>query len=99
MGIAENNNPVRVWENRFQTILLSICTAAVLGLFGFLWTMNKDFGAMEERDRQRVITEKDFSDELKALRKDFNEMNERVIRIESDRLYNEAQKRIDKPIR
>lgn len=98
MGISDNN-PVRVWENRFQTILLSICTAAVLGLFGFLWGMNKDFGAMEERDRQRVKTETAFSDELKALRKDLNEMNNRLIRIESDKLYEEAQKRIDRPIR
>ncbi len=66
-----------------QTLLLSIITAAVLGSFSFQWSMNRDFGIMQERDRVRSDTEMEWKNDLKELKIDVNELKGKMIRLES----------------
>jgi hypothetical protein len=58
-------------ERRFDTILLSICTAGVLGMFGFLWTMNARMAVSEERGRVQTET-------VTKLQSDFNALSLKV---------------------
>ena len=50
-----------------STGLLSIITAAIIGVFCFLWNLNRDFGNMQERDRTR-------SEEITTIKNDVKDM-------------------------
>ena len=79
----ERDSTSKEWEKRVQTILLSVITAAVLGLFNFQWTMNRDFGVMQERDRIRTANETEWKNDLKELKLDVNELKGKSIKMES----------------
>ncbi|HEX8358432.1 MAG TPA: hypothetical protein VF610_13505, partial [Segetibacter sp.] len=66
------------------TIFLSIITAAVLGQFSFSWTMNRDFGSMQERDRIRTSSEMEWKSDLKEMKIDVNEQKGKMIKLQSD---------------
>jgi hypothetical protein len=80
----ERQTAAKEWEKRVQTVLLSVITAAVFGLFNFQWTMNRDFGVMQERDRIRSAAEQDWKNDLKEMKIDVSELKGKTIKLQSD---------------
>lgn len=73
-------------ERRFDTILLSICTAAVLGMFGFLWNMNARMAVTEERDRAKNDVINKMQSDVNTMRLDLQDLKIKVttLQIEKD---------------
>ena len=69
-------------ERRFDTILLSICTAAVLGMFGFLWTMNARMAVAEERDRAKNELIIKMQADVNSLRLDMQDIKLKVAELQ-----------------
>lgn len=69
-------------ELRFDRFLLSICTAAVLGMFGFLWTMNTRMAVMEERDRVNSENYARMQSDLNSLKLNVNELTLKVVQLQ-----------------
>lgn len=69
-------------EVRFQSALLTLITAIVIGCFSFLWQMNKDFAALQERDRQRAIDINSLQMSLNKAQGDIQDLNVRTTKME-----------------
>lgn len=76
-----------VLEKHVQTILLSVITALLLGMFNFLWTMNRDFAKMEERDRLKGEQFQSMQNSVNKIQLDLFDLKERVTRMESRQGY------------
>lgn len=65
-------------ERRFDTILLAVCTAGVLGMFGFLWSMNARMAVSEERDRAKTEVVNKIQTDVNSLRLDVQDLKLKV---------------------
>lgn len=65
-------------EKHFQTLLLSVITAVVIALFGFLWNVNKELAIMQERDISKNESIKELKDQLTTLNNNFLDFKEKI---------------------
>lgn len=64
--------------NKFALFLQSVTTAAVLGMFGFLWSMNARMAVAEERDRTKTEVVNKIQTDVNSLRMDVQDLKLKV---------------------
>lgn len=93
MTMAEDNESIykemrkseTLLERRFDTILLSICTACVLGMFGFLWSMNARMAVTEERYRMSQDINVKMQADMNSIRLDLNALKLTVVQLQTEK--------------
>jgi len=73
----------RPFEKRFNTVMLSVCTAMILVTVNFLFNLKGDFAAMQERLRARENTMDAMQSSMNKMQLDIQELKERDTRIET----------------
>jgi len=70
-------------NEKAQTIIVSLLTAALIACFGFLWNLNGTLSRMEERDVTREKALNDINLKINSIQLDLIDLRDRIIRIET----------------
>jgi hypothetical protein len=70
-------------EEKLHTFLLSVLTAATIGCFGFMWSLNSTIARLQEHDTETIKSRAETSTKINNIQLDIRDIRERLIRIES----------------
>ncbi len=70
-------------NEKLQTIVVSLLTAALIACFGFMWNLNSTLARMEERDLSKEKALNDINAKINIIQLDLYDLKDRVIRIEA----------------
>ena len=65
-------------EKHVQTLLLSIITAGILTLFGFLWSINRELAILQERDVYKTQTITNMQQQIVTLTGELQSFKDKV---------------------
>jgi Tfp pilus assembly protein PilO len=71
------------WDDKLHTFLLSVVTAATIGCFGFMWSLNSTIARLQEHDTETIKVRSETSTKINTMQLDIRDIRERLIRIES----------------
>lgn len=75
--------PKSQFEKHFQTVLLTLISAAILAGVSRIYTMSESLARMEERDMVKVQQIQNLQESFKAMQNDLKDVQARVIKLES----------------
>ena len=81
--VQESNTPKKTVEERLQSFLLPIFTAATVGCFTFLWNMNNSVVRLQEMNVESLKAREDLNIRTNSMQLDIRDLRERLIRIET----------------
>lgn len=79
-----------------NTILLSIITATVLGMFTFLWSMNAKMAILEDRDRERSESMGKMQMDMNNMRLDVQDLRIKVAQLQTQINIDRVEKTLSK---
>jgi outer membrane protein TolC len=82
-SVSANGQSKKTMNEKVQTIIASVLTAAIIGLFTFLWNLNKTLGRMEEREFNTTQSINDINNKINNIQLDVRDLRDKTIRIET----------------
>jgi hypothetical protein len=80
--LNEMNRQESSLQQKVITSLLAITTAGILGMFGFLWTINSKMAVLEERDRSKGDIIIKIQQDLNSLKLDVSDLKLKVAELQ-----------------
>lgn len=81
--LMSNGTMHKKQDDRYNSIVLSIATSAIIGCFIFLWNVNSDIAKIEQQNIETGKTIDEIMIRNNNMQLDIRDIRERIIRLEA----------------